>query len=235
VYQSEPATPVKEADTEQDLKLYLRHSLADLGLREVEAEVEVGKILVCLRKVVDRLDGGSVGVCNLTTLLTAAGFSSGHVAARLAAKLCLSFIRKESGPEEKTIAQESKRSPVEKFPARVMRVEEGYPRMALGIAYHLHNCAGYTEAVSKSLAKSMVEVWIKYEVSYRKLQRIAASRKSDQVKDVLRNLLETKVNGCQENKKARRFQFFSLIDMTLKFFDIANNNRQPTKYKHCDE
>ena len=52
------------------------------------------------------------------------------------------------------------------FPARVMEVEAGFPRMALGIAYHLHNFGGYQESVSKSLAKSMVEVWIKYEVSY---------------------------------------------------------------------
>ena len=39
------------------------------------------------------------------------------------------------------------------------------PRMALGIAYHLHNSCGYEEAVSKSLAKSMGEVWIKYPIA----------------------------------------------------------------------
>ena len=72
----------------------------------------------------------------------------------------------------------------------------------------------------------MVEVWIKHEVSFRKLERFARSRES-QVKDNLRNLLEGKIYGERDKikEKAESFQFSSLIDMTVKFFDISTNNQ----------
>ena len=72
----------------------------------------------------------------------------------------------------------------------------------------------------------MVEVWIKHEVSYRKLERIARSRRS-QVKDKLRNLLDRKINGEGEKRreKVSSFQFSSLIDMTVKFFDISKSDQ----------
>ena len=101
-----------------------------------------------------------------------------------------------------------------------MEVEAGFPRMALGIAYHLHNSEGYQESVSKSLAKSMVEVWIKYEVSYNSLHRIFSDMKGDNasVKNILVNLLEVK-----RKKNPRSLDFSSLVDMTVKYFDIVNN------------
>ena len=101
-----------------------------------------------------------------------------------------------------------------------MEVEAGFPRMALGIAYHLHNFGGYQESVSKSLAKSMVEVWIKHEVSYNSLHRIFSDMKGDiaSVKNVLVNLLEVK-----RKKNPRSLDFSSLVDMTVKYFDIVNN------------
>ena len=92
------------------------------------------------------------------------------------------------------------------------------PRMALGIAYHLHNSCGYEEAVSKSLAKSMVEVWIKYEVSYNSLSRICSEEDKASVKDLLNKLLEIK-----GKKNPRNLDFRSLVDMTARFFDIVNN------------
>ena len=144
----------------------------------------------------------------LANLLTGAGYSSGHVAPRLASKLCINFLH---GAELKT--EEKERY---KFPARIMQVEAGFPRMALGIAYHLHNACGYQEAVSKSLAKSMVEVWIKYEVSYNSLHRICSEMDNDSIKIVLKNLLEVK-----GKKNPRSLDFSSLINMTVKFLDIV--------------
>ena len=105
----------------------------------------------------------------------------------------------------------------------VMEVEDGYPRLALGIAFHLHNHSGYSELVSKSLAKSMVEVWIKHDVPFRKLKRVCTERPEEQSRKYLRSLLEKKVNGDQNQKKERSRQFNSIIEMTVKFFSIAHN------------
>ena len=134
---------------------------------------------------------------------------SDHMAARLASQLCITFLHRDRSQDQPGY---------HRFPARVMAVEAGYPRMALGIAYHLHNSCGYEEAVSKSLAKSMVEVWIKYEVSYNSLSRICSEEDKAIVKDLLNNLLEIK-----RKKNPRILDFRSLVDMTARFFDIVNN------------
>ena len=111
----------------------------------------------------------------------------------------------------------------EKFPRRVMEVEAGYPRLALGMAFHFHNYSGYSEPVSKSLAKSMVEVWIKYDVPFRKLRRISTSRPEELSGELLRDLLEKKVKGDLTQKKARSSQLQSLIEMTVKVLNIVHN------------
>ena len=64
-------------DTEQDLHQFLKSSLTELGLGEQLAFSEVGKIVKSLRKVVHKIDGGTVAVCQLTNLLKGAGYSSG--------------------------------------------------------------------------------------------------------------------------------------------------------------
>ena len=151
----------------------------------------------------------------LADLLTGAGYSSGHVAPRLASRLCINFLQ---SPQGKPGEGETARGP--QFPSRVMRVEAGFPRMALGIAYYLHNSCGYEESVSKSLAKSMVEVWIKYDVPYSCLQRVCCEMKMDSgsVRNILKKLLEVK-----RKKNPRSLDFSSLVDMTVNFFDILSN------------
>ena len=175
---------------------------------------EVEKILSCLRKVhVSQLPGGegdSARTNQLAALMTGAGYRSGHVAPRLASQLCINFFHHRATPDVKAGRRYH-------FPAKVIQVEAGFPRMALGIAYHLHNYCGYQESVSKSLAKSMVEVWIKNEVSYKSLYCICSENDKASVKNRLKNLLEVK-----GKKNPRSLDFSSLVDMTIKFFDIVN-------------
>ena len=59
----------------------------------LQAVLEVERILTCLRKVVAQLSGESVRTDHLAELLTGAGYSSGHVAPRLASKLCINFLQ----------------------------------------------------------------------------------------------------------------------------------------------
>ena len=172
--------------------------------------LEAEKILSCLRKVVGQLSGDTMRTNQLADLLIGAGFSSNHLAPRLASKLCMNFLH---GAEPETSG--GKRF---KFPARVMQVEAGFPRMALCIAYYLHNACGYRETVSKSLAKSMVEVWIKYDISYKSLRRICSEIDKTSVKKYLKNLLEVK-----GKKNPKGLDFSSLVNMTVQFFDNLNN------------
>ena len=150
-------------------------------------------------------------------------YSLGWVAPRHAAELCLQFLEREEGLECHTLSEED-----ERFPERVLQVEDGFPRLALGIAFHLHNSLGYPEDVSKSLAQSMVHVWIKHEVPYRRLQRVCRPGREGS-KDILSKLLEAKVNGDQDQKKAKSLQFSSLIDMTVKYFEIASLSDKNSK------
>ena len=65
-------------DTEQALHQFLKSSLTELGLGDQLAVPEVGKMVKSLRKVVHKIDGGSVAVGQLTNLLQGAGYSSGQ-------------------------------------------------------------------------------------------------------------------------------------------------------------
>ena len=56
-------------DTEQALHQFLKSSLTELGLGEQLAVLEVGKMVKSLRKVVHKIDGGSVADGQLTNLI----------------------------------------------------------------------------------------------------------------------------------------------------------------------
>ena len=74
---SERVNMNNNTETENHLKVFLRSSLAGLDLRSEDVYLEVEKIVRSLREVVDKVDGGSVGVDQLTNLLILAGYQTG--------------------------------------------------------------------------------------------------------------------------------------------------------------
>ena len=74
---SERVNMNNNTETENHLKIFLRSSLAGLDLRSEDVYLEVEKIVRSLREVVDRIDGGSLGVDQLTNLLILAGYKTG--------------------------------------------------------------------------------------------------------------------------------------------------------------
>ena len=154
-----------------------------------------------------------VKTSELAELLEEAGYKSGHVEARMVAEIIINFMQQDSSktsPKPKKAKKE--------LPSAFRQVEEGFPRMAVVMAYYLHNYKGYEEDVSKDLARSMVGVWITFGVNYHQLKQICfIPDKRNSIKQLeLRNLLDSKLDEGKE--KPKLFHFSSLIELTIRYF-----------------
>ena len=156
-----------------------------------------------------------VKTSELAELLEKAGYKSGHVGARMAAEIIINFMQQDF--HSSSSPPNSKKSKTE-LPALFRKIEEGFPRMAVVMAYYLHNYKGYEEEVSKDLARTMVGVWITFGVTYHQLKVICfISNKRNSIKQQeLRNLLNSKLD--EGNEKPKLFQFSSLIELTIRYF-----------------
>ena len=109
---------------------------------------------------------------------------------------------------------------VEVIPSEIMGVEEGFPRMALVMAFFLHTERDLEEQIRKDLARAMVGVWITYGFTYQQMCKVFQSRDQQEVKvDMLRNMLNTKVS--EGFLKPVSFGFSKLIKLTLFYFSHA--------------
>ena len=154
-----------------------------------------------------------VHTSELAELLEKAGYKSGHVGARVAAEIIINFMQQDSSSSP----PKSKKSKKE-LPALFREVEEGFPRMAVVMAYYLHNYKGYEEEVSKDLARSMVGVWITFGVTYHQLKQMCfvSDKRNSFKQQELRSLLNSKLDEGKE--KPKLFQFSSLIELTIRYF-----------------
>ena len=103
---------------------------------------------------------------------------------------------------------------VEVIPSVIMGVEEGFPKMALVMAFFLHTERGMEEQISKDLARAMVGVWITYGFTYQQMCEVCHSREEH-----LRNMLNIKVS--EGFLKPVSFGFSKLIKLTLFYFSDA--------------
>jgi len=203
-------------DSDTDMFIYLTDSLTKLGLERKKAERASNKIVNCLVELVDRSEAKSVTTSQLSRLLEDSGYkSSAEVSSKQAATLVIDFMTSNKRkPGNKTVEVKSSRS---KVPDQLKDVEEGFPRMAVVMAYFLHNYKGYTEKVAKDLARSMVGVWICYGFQYSALRRICCSATRNSHKEyLLKGMLLDQVKEGKEEPK--EFQFNSLIELTIRYF-----------------
>jgi len=106
------------------------------------------------------------------------------------------------------------------IPKQIMEVEEGYPRMALVMAFRLHSRRGLDEQLSKDLARAMVGVWITYGFTYREIYDICCGTdKPEIVTFKLMDMLNKKL--IQGYAKPMSFGFGKLIKLTQFYFDQA--------------
>ena len=106
------------------------------------------------------------------------------------------------------------------IPKQIMEVEEGYPRMALVMAFRLHSRRGLDEQLSKDLARAMVGVWITYGFTYREIYDICRGiDRPEIVTFKLMDMLNKKL--FQGHAKPMSFGFGKLIKLTQFYFDQA--------------
>jgi len=220
------------ANNNSSLASYLEVRLSALGLRKDIVVSEASKIMVTVRQVKE--DVGMllyVQQSELVKLLNKFGYKSGHVSERLAADLVVEWAAKgkrEEGRDpvvgnkeivnEVEVAEEDDKDEV--IPSVIMEVEEGFPRMALVMAFYLHTERGVEEKISKDLARAMVGVWITYGLTYQQICEVCQSRDQQQVKkDMLKNMLNTKLS--EGFVKPVSFGFSKLIKLTLFYFSHA--------------
>jgi len=203
-------------NSDADMFIYLTDSLTRLGLERKKAEKVSNKIVNCLVELVDNSKARTVTTSQLSRLLEESGFKlSEEVSSRQAAELVIDFMNADKGNDSDKTAQVKSSS--SKVPDQLRKVEEGFPRMAVVMAYFLHNFKGYREEVAKDLARSMVSVWICYGFQYSDLWRICCSTsRNSQKQHVLKGMLLEKVKEGKEEPK--EFQFNSLIELTIRYF-----------------
>ena len=135
---------------------------------------------------------------------------SRRVTALLAAELVISFLERESKrPEEP-------RAKSRTLPSHLLEVEEGFPRMAVVMAYYLHIRFNKTEEDSKKMARTMVETWITCGLEYSRLHQICLSDQRTAHKQVA--LHELLVQKSSTELTMNMFQVSSMIDLTIRYF-----------------
>ena len=215
------------------LASYLEKKLCALGLKEDTVVLEADKIMVTIKQVVE--DVGmlfSMQQSELMKLLKKFGYKSGYVTKRLVADLVVEwaakgektegrgpFVGNEEIVNEVEVVSEDN-GLVEVIPSEIMGVEEGFPRMALVMAFFLHTERGMEEQISKDLARAMVGVWITYGFTYQQMCEVCQTRDQEELKvDRLRIMLNTKLS--EGFVKPMSFGFSKLIKLTLFYFANA--------------
>ena len=207
---------------------YLEKKLRGLGLKEDTVVLETDKIMVTVRHGVE--DVGkmpSIPHCELMQLLNKFGYKSGHVSERLAADLVVEWAcrgKEEAGKvlivENEEVVNEVEENKDHGIPCEIMGVDEGYPRMALVMAFYLHTERGLEEQISKDLARAMVGVWITYGFTYQQMCEVCLNRDQQVFKvENLRKMLNSKVS--EGFVKPMSFGFTKLIKLTLFYFSHA--------------
>ena len=209
---------------------YLQKKLLALGLKRNIVILEVDKMMVTLKQILE--SEGKVSFKQqekMLHLLKKFGYKSGHVSDRLAADLVVEWavMRKKDNVVEKLVkdadtdvVKDTDDDDDNMIPKEIMDVEEGYPRMAVVMAYVLHTQKGLEEQVSKDLARAMVGVWITYGFTYKHMCQICLSADREEAKvEVLRNMLENKLT--EGFVKPMSFGFSKLIKLTLLYFAEA--------------
>ena len=152
----------------------------------------------------------TVRTSELARLLESEGYKSSHVTARRAAELVISFMERESKRPVKPRAKSRT------LPSHLLEVEEGFPRMAVVMAYYLHIHFDNTEEESKELARTMVETWITCGLEYSRLHQICLSDQRTAHKQVA--LHELLVQKSSAELTMNMFQVSSMIDLTIRYF-----------------
>ena len=210
---------------------YLKKKLLALGLKQNIVVLEVDKMMVTLKQILKYAGKASLKQQEkMLQLLDKFGFKSGHISNRLVAVLVVEWaVSKDKHNVVEKLVKDAEDDNVKDtddddvknmIPQEIMAVEEGYPRMALVMAYVLHTQKGLEEQVSKDLARAMVGVWITYGFTYKHMCQIClnSDRKEGRV-EALRNLLEIKLT--EGFVKPMSFGFSKLIKLTLLYFDEA--------------
>jgi len=210
---------------------YLQKKLLALGLKQSIVILEVDKMMVILKQILKYAGKASLKQQEkMLELLEKFGFKSGHISDRLAAALVVEWavskdkhnvVEKLVKDAEDDVVKDTDDDDVKNMiPPEIMAVEEGYPRMALVMAYVLHTQKGLEEQVSKDLARAMVGVWITYGFTYKHMCQICLNVDREGVKvEALRNMLEIKLT--EGFVKPMSFGFSKLIKLTLLYFDEA--------------
>jgi len=210
---------------------YLQKKLLALGLKKNIVILEVDKMMVTLKQILEYAGKASFKQQEkMLHLLDKFGFKSGHISVRLAAVLVVEWAVSEEKPnvveklvkyDDDNVVKDTDDDDDEKMiPQEIMAVKEGYPRMALVMAYVLHNQKGLEEQVSKDLARAMVGVWITYGFTYKHMCQICLNTDREEVKtEALRNMLEIKLT--EGFVKPMSFGFSKLIKLTLLYFAEA--------------
>lgn len=196
---------------EEDMAKYLDTTLKGVGIPKAKAEKATTKIVTCLTEVVDKVQKSTVTSSEIARLLESVGYKSSHVTAHLAAELVINYMLREAQRPE-----ESKETKSRKLPANLLEVQEGFPRMAVVMAYYLHTRMDNSEDESKDLAKSMVETWIRCRVDYSRLHHICLSDQRTASKQVL--LHEILVQNSPTDLNMNMFQLSTMIDLTIRYF-----------------
>ena len=209
---------------------YLQNKLLSLGLKKNIVILEVDKLMEALKPILESAGKGPFKQKEkMLYMLKSFGYKSGHVSDRLAADLVVEWavMRKKDNVVEKLVkdadtdvVKDTDDDDDNLIPKEIMGVEEGYPRMAVVMAYVLHTQKGLEEQVSKDLARAMVGVWITYGFTYKHMCQICLSEDREEAKvEVLRNMLENKLT--EGFVKPMSFGFSKLIKLTLLYFAEA--------------
>lgn len=207
---------------------YLEKKLLGLGLKQDTVNVETDKIMVSAKQVLR--DVGKTSLVQQDKVLKSlakCGYRSGHISDRLAADLIAEWAGRgkaekefhKSDDVEKDVTNAGK-SDDGIIPSQIMGVEEGYPRMALVMAFFLHTQKGLEEQISKDIARAMVGVWITYGFTYQQMCEVCQGTGRKEVKvEMLRSMLNTKL--AEGFVKPMSFGFSLMIKLTLLYFSHA--------------
>ena len=185
------------------LSSYLEKKLLGLGLKQDLVTVETEKIMVSVKQVLRYVDKASMVQKDnvLQSLLAKYGYKPGHISDRLAAVLVAEWAgrgRIKAKAEQELLKSVDREKDANYsvddgiIPSQIMGVEEGYPRMALVMAFFLHTQKGLEEQISKDLARAMVGVWITYGFTYQQMCEVCQGTGRKELKvEMLRRMLNT--------------------------------------------
>jgi len=220
------------------LALYLEVKLSALGLRKELAALEIKKHMELFMKVVKQVKELSLPHRELADVLTKYGFYSGHVTVILIADLLVEWVesggrvrsvdrclrreaKKEDGPIKDFDSPESgtddEDDHKQSIPVEIMKMEEGFPKMALVMAFYLHNEGELDEQISKDLARAMVGVWINYGFTYQQMWEVYQLKDEEDVRvGIFDLMLNKKID--EGFLKPKSFVFCDLIKLTMIYF-----------------